>query len=156
MQLWTVFWRVYNVTCQTVLWNWTFLYIYLTMFFGVRKFKNTFKLWRSSLFWKCSNVNINLENAKKKRKKKKTENIFRFWDNWIWKRCYKLSLLSRKYLMGWETVLRIFISLSATLSTIVVFTGINKYGKGAVIQISTVFWSVYHVTFRRVLWNLTF
>ena len=98
MQLWPVFWRVYNVTCRRVLGNENFLDIYLTTFFGVRKFKNTFKLWRSAFFWKFSNVKLNLENPKKK--KKKSENIFPYWDNWIWKRCYKLSLLRKKYLLS--------------------------------------------------------
>ena len=31
---------------------------------------------------------------------KKSENIFRFWDNCIWKCYYKLSLLRREYLLS--------------------------------------------------------
>ena len=31
---------------------------------------------------------------------KKSENIFRFWDNCIWKCYYKLSLLGREYLLS--------------------------------------------------------
>ena len=48
VQLWTVCWHVYHVTYGRVVWNETFLDTYLTTFFGVRKFKNTFKLWWSS------------------------------------------------------------------------------------------------------------
>ena len=56
----------------------TFLDIYLTTFLGVHQLKNTFKQWGSSFFWKCSKLNLNLQNAKNN-----WENIFRFWDNWI-------------------------------------------------------------------------
>ena len=88
-----MFSHFYHVTCQRVLWNRTFLYIYLSTSFGVRKFKNTFKLWGSSFFWKCSKLNLILENAKTN-----SANIFPFWDNWIWKCSYKVSRLKRKYL----------------------------------------------------------
>ena len=57
------------------------------------KFKNT--SGRSViLFKKCSNMNWNLENAKKK-----IANYFCFWDHWIWKCCYKFSLIRREYLL---------------------------------------------------------
>ena len=36
----------------------------------------------------------------KKKKKKKAENLFCFWDNWIWKCCNKLPLLKREYLFS--------------------------------------------------------
>ena len=84
---------IYHVTGGRVLWNETFLDIYLTTFFGVLKLKKTFKLWWSSFFWNCSKLNLILEKAKKN-----SENIFPFWDNWIWKYSYKVSLLRRKYL----------------------------------------------------------
>ena len=84
---------IYNVTSRRVLWNGTFLCIYLSTFFGVCKFKNTFKLWGASFFWKCSRLNLILESAKTN-----SENNFPFWDNWIWKCSYKVSLLGRKYL----------------------------------------------------------
>ena len=93
VQLWTVSWHVYHVTSE-ILWNGTFWDIYLTTFFGIRKSKNTFKLWWSSFFWNCSKLNLNLENGKRI-----WENIFRFWDNCIWKCCNKLSLLRREYLL---------------------------------------------------------
>ena len=95
VQIWTVFWPVSHVTCGRVLWNGTFLDIYLTTFFRVRKFNNTFKLWRQSFFWKISKLNRNLENGKKN-----LEHIFRSLDDWIIKRCHKLFLLRRKYLLS--------------------------------------------------------
>ena len=57
-----------------------FLDIYLTTSFGVRKFNNT--------------------AAIRVKKKKKRENYFRFWDNCVGKCCYKLSLLTREYLLS--------------------------------------------------------
>ena len=36
------------------------------------------------------------------------------------------------------------------------FTVINKYGKGSVLDIGTVFGAVFHVACGRVLWNVTF
>ena len=67
-----------------------FLDIYLTTFFGVHNFKMT-----SYFFWKCSKLNLNLENPKTD-----SENIFPFWDNCIWKSCNKLSLLRKEYLLS--------------------------------------------------------
>ena len=76
-----------------------FLDIYLTTFFGVPKFKNPSAV-RVIFFWKWSNLNINSENAKKK--KKHSENTFPFLDNYLWKCCNKLPLLRREYL--WSEV----------------------------------------------------
>ena len=64
-QLWTVFRPVYHVTYRRVLLKLTFLDLYLTTFFGVRQFKNTFRLWGSSFFEKVQKLNLNIENAKK-------------------------------------------------------------------------------------------
>ena len=47
--------------------------------------------------------------------------------------------------MGYQTVLRFCISLRETLSTSIALTGINKYAKGAVLEVSTVFRPDYHV-----------
>ena len=47
-----------------------FLDIYLTTFFGVRKFKNISDM-SVMFFWKCSKLNVNLENTKRN-----SENIF--------------------------------------------------------------------------------
>ena len=69
-----------------------FLDIYLTTSFRVRKFKNTSAV-RVILFRKYSKLNLNFENAKEN-----SENIFRFWDNCIWKCCCELSLIRREYL----------------------------------------------------------
>ena len=57
--------------------------------------------------------------------------------------------------MGSQRVLRFCISPRETFLTLIVFTEVNKYDKGAMGQISTVFRPVYHVTFRRVLRNGT-
>ena len=69
-----------------------FLDVYLTAFFGVRKFKNGSAVRVIFFFGKCSKFNLNLKNAKRN-----SENIFLFWDNGIWKCCDKLSLLRREY-----------------------------------------------------------
>ena len=45
---------------------------------------------------------------------------------------------------------------SETFSNSITFTKINKYRKGAVNGIETVFRPVYHVAGRRILWNGTF
>ena len=50
-----------------------------------------------------------------------------------------------------QTVLRFFISLKETFSNAITFRVINKYGKGALIRIATVFQLVYHVALRIVL-----
>ena len=65
-----------------------FLDIYITTFFGDFIGSKIHQLWGSSFFWKCSKLNLNLENVKKN-----WENIFRFWDKCIWKCCNKLLLL---------------------------------------------------------------
>ena len=105
-------------------------------------------------FRKISRFDLNLENAKKNSK-----NIFRFWDNCIWKCSYKVPLLRTEYLLfaanGLKKVLRFCISFRDTFSTWINFTGINKYGKGALLHISTAFGPVYHVTCWRVLSNGT-
>ena len=53
-----------------------------------------------------------------------------------------------------QTVLRFYISLRETFATLIACTWINKYGKGAVVHISTVFWPVYHVISQRDLFLL--
>ena len=69
-----------------------FLNIYKITFFGVGKFKNTSAL-RVIFFWEMFKI-----ESKFRKFKKKLENIFHFWDNCIWKCCYKFSLLRRKHL----------------------------------------------------------
>ena len=72
--------------------KWYFLYINLTTYFGVRKFKYSLavrvvfflKIFKVECkFWKC---------------KKKLANIFRLLDNCIWKCCKKFPLLRTGYL----------------------------------------------------------
>ena len=58
--------------------------------------------------------------------------------------------------MGYQTVVRLSISLSETFSNSTTFIVINKYGKGAAVEIETVFRSVYHAAFRGVFWKETF
>ena len=64
---------------------------------------------------------------------RKKDNLFCFWDNSIWISCVNFSQLRREYL------LRFCISLRDIFPNSFVFTVINKYGKGGVVQISLVF-----------------
>ena len=66
-----------------------FLDIYLTTSFGVHNFKNASAM-RVIFFLEMFKI-----ESKFRKGKKKLENIFRFWDNCIWKCCYKLPLLRR-------------------------------------------------------------
>ena len=68
----------------------------------------------------------------------------------------EFSLLRRENLSSAVKVLtntlKIFhITLTETFCNSIALTLINKYGKGAVVYISTVFGHVYHVAFRMVL-----
>ena len=58
--------------------------------------------------------------------------------------------------MYWQTVLRFYISLRETFSHSITFTVINNSGKGAVVQITTMFRLVYHVSSPWFLSNGTF
>ena len=73
--------------------------IYLVTFLRVRKFKN-----RSAVRVICFLKNFKIE-SKPKKCKKNSENIFRFWDNCVWKSCYKLPLLRRQYFSSEVNVL---------------------------------------------------
>ena len=128
-----------------------FLDIYLTTIFGVRKFKNTSAmsiilflemLKIESIFRKCE---------------KKWDIIFCFWDICLWKFCKKLPLLRREYLSSAVNGLRKCPKISHITQRdsfdLDYLHRDQKYGKGAVVQISTVFRPVYHVTFKRVLRN---
>ena len=114
-------------------------------------------LSESSLFWNCSKLNPNFQNAKRK-----SEKVFSFWDNCIWRFCSKLPIPRRKYLslvvsvLPNIVVLRFCIRLTETFSHWISFTVVNKYGKAAAVKISTVFRPVFNVTSRRVLWSGTF
>ena len=83
----------------------------------------------SSFFRKCSKLNLNYQNAKKK-----WERVFCFWGNCIWRCCNILSLLTREYLSsavnGLTNSRNIFyISLRVTFSNWTPFTVINQYEK---------------------------
>ena len=73
--------------------------------------------------------------------KKNVAKVFCFWDNSISIGCVKLSVLRREYLpsasMCWKRVLRICMSLTETFCKSIALTVINKYRKGAAMQIST-------------------
>ena len=53
--------------------------------------------------------------------------------------------------MSEQTNLRFCISLKETFSNEITFAVINNYGKGAVIQIATVFRPIYHFVCQKVL-----
>ena len=68
---------------------------------------------------------------------------------WEQKTCDRLSMCS-------QTVWRFCILLRKTFSDSIAFTVINKYAKGAAVEISTVFDLIYHAAFPRVFRNGTF
>ena len=92
------------------------------------------------------------------KKEPKKENFF--LDKFIWRCWNKLPQLRTEYLLSAVNGLRISLMIlhvtQRDFSTWTAFTGINKYRKSAVVQISTDFRPVYDVTCRRVLWNDTF
>ena len=55
-----------------------------------------------------------------------------------------------------QTIVRFFMSLRGTLSNSIIFTVINEDGKGAAVEIETVFSPVYHVACEGVFRNGTF
>ena len=63
----------------------------------------------------------------------------------------RILVISSQCVKSLLTVLRVCISLRETLSGSITFTVINKFGKVAVVKISTVFGHVYHVPCQRVL-----
>ena len=88
------------------------------------------------------------------------ENFFWFWDNCIWIGYVKLSLLRTGFFSSARNMLRrspkTWMSIRETFSNSIDLALINEYDKGAVMHIWTVLGHVYHVSFRRVLWNETF
>ena len=84
--------------------------------------------------------------------------FFCFLDNCMWVCCVKLSKLWRKYLSSAVIMLKnspkiLHIERSSISS--ISFILINKSNKRAVVQISTVFGTVYHVAYLRSVWNGT-
>ena len=86
--------------------------------------------------------------------KKTRKMFFSFWNNCIWRCCNKLSLSRRRYLSSAVNVLtnspKILHITRKTFSNWIALTVISKYGKGAVVQNSTVFRPASHVTCPRV------
>ena len=120
-----------------------FLEIRLTTFFGVRNFGNRSGM-RLIFFTKCSKFNLDFKNADTN-----SENVFCFWDKWMWIGCLKLSLLRRKcpssavnmLIKGLKTL---HITKTDFFNSIA-FKKINKYGKGGVVQCSTVLDPLYRI-----------
>ena len=63
---------------------------------------------------------------------------------------YSEENTSYRQAVCYETVLRFCISLTVTFYKSIAFTVIKKYGKGAAMHISTMFWRIYHVAFRKI------
>ena len=99
---------------------------------------------RVIFFWKCSKLNLNLENSKKIQK------LFFIL------RSFHLKMLLWIISSKTRLLLRFWISARETFSAWIAFPGVNKFGKGVVLHLWNVFQPVYHVTCRRVLWNETF
>ena len=76
-----------------------YLDIYLTTFLESVSSK-LHQVWGSSFFSKCSKWKLYFENSKRK-----SGNNFYFWDNSIWRCCYKLSLLRTEYFSSAVNVL---------------------------------------------------
>ena len=124
-----------------------FFEIWLTTFFWVHNVGNTATM-KVILLLKMFKILSSFQNCRNKFRK-----CFFFWDNCIWIGCLKLSLLRRENLSSavnmLTNILRLSISLKAIFCKWIDFTVSNKYGKGGVVQISTVFGPPYHVTLRR-------
>ena len=131
-----------------------FLDIYLTTFFGVCKFGNTFAM-SVIFFLKVLKISSIFQIFRRKLGKK-----FFFWDNCIWKGCVKLSLSRREYLSSAVNVLtnsvKIFHITKRDFSNSISFAVINNYVKSTAVMIWNMFVRVYHVPCRRVLSNGTF
>ena len=95
-----------------------------------------------------------------KKKKKKWDKVFCFWDNCTWIGCVQLSLLTRWCLSSTANVLTNSLTIlcitKEPFSNATTCTVINKYNKGAVIQIATLFRPIFLVVCLRILWNTAF
>ena len=110
------------------------------------------KLWRSSFFENVQNL-MQIWKIQKKCKK----NFF--WDKCIW--IFTLNCLYQEentFYPQWlskQKVLRLCMSLRVTIANSIIFTVINEYGKGAAVEIESVFGAVFHVACRGVVSNRT-
>ena len=106
-------------------------------------------------FWKFSKFNADSKNAEKK-----SEKIFAFWEKCIWIVSIHLSLLISEYLSLAVNVLRKglknFHVLKSDFCKSITFTVITQAGKSALINIESVFRTVYHVVCREVFSNASF
>ena len=135
-----------------------FFDICLTTYFAVSNFGNTSAMG-VIFYFKMFKIQSTFKKCRKKLIEKK---FFCFLDNCIWICWIKLSLLRREYLSS--AVIKLTNSLKnlhitrrgETFSNSTSFIFINKYCKGAVVQISTVFGTIYHVACCRLFWNGTF
>ena len=82
---------------------------------------------------------------------------FFFLDNCVWIYCVNFSLLRRENLWPAVNVFtnspKILHIIKRNFSIWIAFTLINKYVKGAVVQISTAFGNFFHAAFRKVFRN---
>ena len=83
--------------------------------------------------------------------------MYCFWDKSIWIVCIHLSLLLREHLSLAVNVLRKrlknFHVSQGDFCNSITFRVLTWAGKNALIKIESVFWTVYHVACREVLWN---
>ena len=89
VQIGKLFRPICHVVCRRILGNTTF-YTLIFPRFSELVIPETHQLWGSCFFGNCLEINIDFENAKKN-----SEKISSFWDNCIWIRGFKLSLLSK-------------------------------------------------------------
>ena len=123
-------------------------------------------VFRGRLFWKYIRCEGRLFlkmfkfNADSKNAQIKWDEIFCFWDKFMWIVCIYLSLLIREYLSSAVNLLRkdlknFHVSKSDFCNS-VTSTLITQDDKGAVIKIESAFRPVYHVACQEVLSNETF
>ena len=88
------------------------------------------------------------------------EKVFYFLEHFSWIGYVKLSLLRREYLSSAVNVLssgrKILDITNRDFFNSISLTGINKYDKVAVVQLLTVFGTIYHVACQRIFWNESF
>ena len=126
----------------------------LTRFFWVCNFGNISGM-RVIFFQKMFKIQTRFQKCIKNQ-----ENLFAFEiiaSELVALNClYQEQNTCHRHSVSCERVLRFCMSLTETFCKSIVFTVINKYGKGADMQISTMFWRVDHVAFRMIPWNGTF
>ena len=113
------------------------------------------KLWllKREYFVQNSQNLIYISRLQKKINKK----VFCFLDNCTWNGCVKLPVSRKEYLSSavnvLKTAVRFYIFLRETFIDLIAFSVINQYGKDAIVEISTVLGTVYHVACRMFFWS---